>query len=115
MLGASNDGWSNEEFDSALASFFPEPHTVNSHYSEANAHSYDSDSEAEAQVVIEYPGHVNTDINVRDVTTDFVENILGPYQTKNQMMLIIIIIIKTLFQEGNTISTKLISLADLKY
>ena len=31
-----------------------------------------------------YP--VNTDINVRHVT-DFVENILVPYQTKNQMML----------------------------
>ena len=30
-------------------------------------------------------------------------------------IIIIIIIIKTLFQEGNTISTKLISLAALKY
>ena len=31
------------------------------------------------------------------------------------IIIIIIIIIKTLFQEGNTISTKLISLAALKY
>ena len=34
-----NDEWSNEEFDNALASFYPEPHTVISHYSEATAHS----------------------------------------------------------------------------
>ena len=33
---------------------------------------------------------------------------------KNIIIIIIIIIIKTLFQEGNTISTKLISLAALK-
>ena len=31
------------------------------------------------------------------------------------IIIIIIIIIKTLFQEGNTISTELISLAALKY
>ena len=31
------------------------------------------------------------------------------------VLIIIIIIIKSLFQEGNTISTKLISLAALKY
>ena len=39
MSGASNDEWSNEEFDSALASFYPEPHTVILHYSEETAHS----------------------------------------------------------------------------
>ena len=34
-----NDEWLNEEFDSALASFYPEPHTVSLHYSVATAHS----------------------------------------------------------------------------
>ena len=76
MSGArDNDEWSNEEFDSALAAFFPEPPTVIPQHSESNAHSQDSDSETE--VVILYPDPVNTDINVQDVTTDFVENILS--------------------------------------
>ena len=40
---------------------------------------------------------------------------LTVHEPKFLKLIIIIIIIKTLFQEGNTISTKLISLAALKY
>ena len=70
-----NDEWSNEEFDSALAAFFPEPPTVIPQHSESNAHSQDSDSAIE--VVIQYPDPVNTDIKGQELTTDFFKNILS--------------------------------------
>ena len=70
-----NDEWLNEEFDSALAAFFPDPRSVLSHNFESIPHSQDSDSETE--IVLQYPDPFNADINVRDVTNDFVENILS--------------------------------------
>ena len=62
-----------EEFDSALAAFFPDPPTLYFEPDINNGHSQDSDSETE--VVMQYPDPFNTEINVQELTSDFVLNL----------------------------------------
>lgn len=64
----------DEEFDSALAAFFPDPPSITVQHVEPNILSQDSDSDTE--VLIQYPDPLSADINVQEVTTDFVENVL---------------------------------------
>ena len=63
-----------EEFDCALAAFFPEPPHLIFESDMCNGHSQDSDSETE--VVVQYPDPFNAGINVQELTSDFVENVL---------------------------------------
>ena len=72
----------DEEFDSALAAFFPAPPSITVQHVEPNILSQDSDSDTE--VLIQYPDPLSADINVQEVTTDFVENVLPNEESNDE-------------------------------
>ena len=62
---SSTEVGDGEEFDCALAAFFPEPPHLIFESDMRNGHSQDSDSETE--VVVQYPDPFNAEINVQEL------------------------------------------------